>query len=225
MATAVAAFEKGWQSLKLYFMIGLPTETDEDVESIAALVNRIQAEGARAAGRKPQIRLGVSTFVPKPHTPFQWVAMESQQQIAARQEILKSGLRRKGIRLSWTEPQMSLLEAVLSRGDRRLGGVIHRAWQLGAGFDGWSECFNHQLWQQALDECGLEAGFYAHRQRQPDEVLPWSHIDAGVSVEFLKREYKRALEGKETADCRDHACNACGLEKQNSICINKIEKG
>ena len=224
MATAAAAFEKGWKSLKLYFMLGLPTETDKDVEGIAQLVNNIQSVGSRVSGKKPQIRLSVSTFVPKPHTPFQWTAMENQQQIAARQEILRNGLRRKGIKLSWSEPQTSLLEAVFSRGDRRLGAVIHRAWQLGASFDGWSEHFNFAIWQQALDECGLQADFYAHRQRGLDEVLPWSHIDIGVSTDFLKREYQRAIKGKETADCHDHACNACGLEKTNNLCINKQKR-
>jgi len=225
MATAAAAFERGWKGLKLYFMLGLPTETDEDVESIARLVNSVQALGGRVSGKKPQIRLSLSTFIPKPHTPFQWVAMEAEESIIARQEILKGGLRRKGIRLSWSEPQTSLLEAVLSRGDRRLGKVIHRARELGAGFDGWSEHFNYEIWRQALDESGLEAGFYAHRQRQLDEVLPWGHIDIGVSADFLRREYKHALEGKETIDCRTGKCNACGLEKSQPECRAKMAEG
>jgi len=117
------------------------------------------------------------------------------------------------------------LEAVLSRGDRRLGKVIHRAWELGAGFDGWSEHFNYEIWRQALKESGLEAGFYAHRQRPLDEMLPWGHIDIGVSADFLKREYKRALEGKETKDCRSGKCNACGLEKSQPDCQAKLAKG
>ncbi len=212
LETAGTAFERGWTGLKLYFMVGLPTETEEDVTAIVALVQRVREEGRRAANRKPMLRISVATFVPKAHTPFQWSAQIDRQTLDRRQEILQRGLSQKGMRLSWHDPNVSLLEAVLARGDRRLGTVILRAWEMGCTFDGWSERFSFETWLRAFDEAGLEPGFYAHRERPLDEVLPWSHIDAGVSVEFLKREYERSREGAETPDCRTAGCNACGLE-------------
>ncbi len=214
LETAAAAFERGWLNLKLYFMLGLPTEKEEDIRDIVSLVEKVWAQGRIAAGRKPQLRLSFSTFVPKPHTPFQWVSMEDEEKLNAKQEILKSSLRRKGIRLSWQDTGMSLLEAVLSRGDRRLGRVIRKAWRAGAVLDGWSEHFNYEIWRQAFEEAGIEPDFYARRQRSLDEILPWQHIDTGISPDFLKREYKAALDEKPTADCRTESCNTCGLEQQ-----------
>ena len=127
--------------------------------------------------------------------------------------MLKQGLRRKGSRLSWQDPEVSLLEAALSRGDRRLGKVIYHAWKLGSTFDAWDEHFNYENWLDAFAKSGLEPGFYAQRERPLDELLPWAHIDVGVTTAFLKREYQRALEGEATPDCRDKSCNACGLER------------
>ncbi len=216
--TAAAAFSRGWRSLKLYFMLGLPTETTDDIESLIQLINRVHSLGGKASGKRPQLRVSLSTFVPKPHTPFQWVAQESEPELMAKHELLKQGLRRKGIKLSWQDTKVSLLEAILSRGDRRLGKVIYRAWQLGARFDGWSEHFNYEIWLGAFREAGLEPDFYARRQRPLDEPLPWAHIDVGLSPAFLKREYQRALDGKETPDCRLEACSACGLEKWHPDC-------
>ena len=212
METAAAAFSSGLTTLKLYFMLGLPTETEEDIEAIVKQVNRVHSLGKKAPGRRPQVRVSLATFVPKPHTPFQWVAQEGEPQLNLKHEHLRQGLKRRGIKLSWHDPRMSLLEAVLSRGDRRLGRVIHRAWQMGATFDGWSEQFNYQNWLDAFAEAGLEPAFYARRERPLDELLPWSHIDPGVRLNFLKQEYKRALKGMETADCRTEGCHVCGLE-------------
>ncbi len=138
------------------------------------------------------IRVSVSTFVPKPHTPFQWSAQENEASLQARQEILQQGLSHKGIRLSWHDPRISLLEAAMSRGDRRLGKVIHRAWELGCRFDAWTEHYNHEKWLQAFADSGLEPEFYASRERSLDEILPWSHIDTGVTDAFLKQEFQRA---------------------------------
>ena len=221
LTTAAAAFKRGWLNLKLYFMLGLPTETEEDIHGIISLVEKVRAQGKIACGRKPQLRLSFSTFVPKPHTPFQWVAMDDEQQLDVKQQILKSGLHRKGIRLSWQDTKTSLLEAVFARGDRRLGKVIHRAWQMGAVFDGWSEHFNYAVWQRAFEEAGIEPDFYARRQRPLDEILPWQHIDSGISPDFLKREYRAAMAEELTADCRSETCNACGLEKQQPACRDK----
>ena len=221
LKTAAAAFDKGWTGLKLYFMLGLPTETIENVEDIIRLVDRIRSLGRKANGKKLQVRVSLSTFVPKPHTPFQWVAQESEQELSSKHELLKLGLRRKGSHLSWQDPKVSLLEAVLSRGDRRLGKVIYRAWQLGSTFDSWGEHFNYQNWLRAFDESQLEPSFYAHRQRPLDELLPWAHIDAGVTATFLKQEYQRAIDGKETPDCRYEACSACGLQRWQPDCQQK----
>ncbi|MCJ7605229.1 MAG: TIGR03960 family B12-binding radical SAM protein [Dehalococcoidales bacterium] len=212
LSTAATAFERGWTSLKLYFMVGLPTETDEDVEAIVTLVEKVRAEGKKASGRKPMIRVSVATFVPKVHTPFQWSGQIRQEDLLRRQDILRTGLQQKGVRLSWHDPKTSLLEAVMARGDRRLGAVIKRAWELGCAFDAWSEEFKFDTWLRALEESGLATDFYAHRERSLDETLPWSHIDPGVSVEFLKREMEKSQEGADTPDCRNNPCNACGLE-------------
>jgi radical SAM family uncharacterized protein len=206
--TARSAFERGWLGLKLYFMLGLPTETDEDVEGIVQLVRKVQAQGRRP----PQIRLSLSTFVPKPHTPFQWVAQEAEDRLMLRHEILKRGLGKRGVKLSYQDTRVSLLEAVMSRGDRRLAQVIYTAWQDGAVFDGWSECFDFTRWQKAFEACGLDPAFYARRERALDEPLAWAHIDTGIAPEFLKQEYRRALAGELTPDCRN-GCNACGLEE------------
>ena len=224
LETAAAAFARGWTGIKLYFMLGLPTETIDDVEDIIRLVDKIRSLGRKAKGRKPQIRVSLSTFVPKPHTSFQWVAQEGEQQLNAKHELLKLGLRRKGIRLSWQDPKLSLLEAALSRGDRRLGKVIYHAWKLGCTFDAWSEHFNYGNWLCAFEEAGLEPGFYAQRERSLDELLPWAHIDVGVTTAFLKREYQRALEGRETPDCRYKACNTCGLQQWQPDCQRKHQQ-
>ena len=221
LQTAAAAFDKGWASLKLYFMLGLPNETIDDIKEIVQLVDKIGSLGRQTKGKRPQIRLSLSTFIPKPHTPFQWVAQANQPELDAKRELLKQGLRRTGSRLSWSDPKVSLLEAVLSRGDRRLGKVIYRAWQLGSTFDAWGEHFNYENWLRAFDETGLDPGSYAQRERPLDEPLPWAHIDVGVTTAFLKREYQRSLASRETPDCRNKACHACGLEHRQPECQQK----
>ena len=222
LATAEAAFTRGWRSLKLYFMLGLPTETMEDIEEIVQLVAKIRATGKGTKGGMPQVRISLSTFIPKPHTPFQWVAQDSEEQLNAKHEVLKAGLRRKGSRLSWRDPEVSLLEAALSRGDRRLGKVIYDAWKSGSNFDAWDERLNYRNWLDAFAKSGLEPAFYARRERSLDEALPWAHIDPGVTLEFLKREYQRAFKSEETPDCHYNPCNACGLERLNADCKRKL---
>lgn len=211
LQTAREIYSRGWQTLKLYFMIGHPTETLEDVRAIADLCKAVIVEGRRAIGRRAALHAGVSTFVPKPHTPFQWTACDTPGQIEAKQSLLKKELSGPGMKLNWTDPRETMLEAWLSRGDRRMGRVIHRAWELGARFDAWQEHFNFAAWQQAFSEAGLDPVFYTHRPRPLDEVFPWDHISTGVSKAYLTREYQNSLEGNLRPDCREK-CAACGIQ-------------
>lgn len=208
--TVELALAQGWKSFKLYFMIGLPTETREDVEGIVELVQRLRLIRS-PAGARPNIKVNVSTFVPKPHTPFQWAAQDAEEELAWKHEILRRGLKRAETKLSWHDPKVSLLEGVMSRGDRRIGRVIHRAWQLGCLFDAWTDMFRFDQWAQAFAECGIDPLHYL-RERSLDEALPWDHIDTGVSRDFLKAEFARAVTGEETPDCRSSSCHGCGLE-------------
>ena len=216
------ALSKGWHSFKLYFMIGLPTETEADVLGIVDLVRKArQIRGAN--GIRPNIKVSSSSFIPKPHTPFQWVAQSTESELISKHQLLMHGLKKTGANLSWHDTRVSLLEGVMSRGDRRLGQVIHRAWQLGCVFDAWSDLFDYVKWMQAFDECHIDPMSYV-RERATDEVLPWSHIHTGVGPDFLKHEYERALASEETPDCRSGICNGCGLQRWDDGCKGKYEK-
>jgi radical SAM family uncharacterized protein len=210
LQTAEAAYVSGWLRIKLYFMIGLPTETMDDVLAIAALVKAVHRIGRRLQGNRARVSVSVATFVPKPHTPFQWLPMADPAQVAAKQQALRQELRSRGVELSWSDEATARLEGVLSRGDRRLGQVIRRACQLGARFDAWAEAFQPQLWQQAFAEVGLDPGFYSARERPITEVLPWDHVHTGVSREFLWEEYQRSLHAETSTNCRG-GCLACGV--------------
>jgi radical SAM family uncharacterized protein len=208
---AETVYSRGWRLIKLYFMIGQPTETEEDVRAIAHLAKRVLEVGRRHHGRKAQVRVGASTFVPKPHTPFQWAALDDLETIRRKQAILKEEFRRaRGIIYNWNEPEESLLEASLGRGDRRLGQVIARAWQMGCKFDAWHEHFRPELWRQAFEEARLDQGWYATRPRLADEVFPWDHIDAGVQKRWLLMDWRAAQRGETKIDCREHCFN-CGI--------------
>ena len=210
LTVAREAYSRGWVTIKLYFMIGHPSETLEDVQAIVQLSKAVLAEGRKIHGGKAKVNVGVSTFVPKPHTPFQWVSLDALEQIRAKQTLLQQGMRGAGLHLRWNRPEETLLEAFLSRGDRRLGAVIQRAWELGTKFDGWQEHHNHAAWVQAFAEAGLEMGFYTHRPRSLDEVFPWDHIDPGVKKRFLLEDYLMSQRGETRVDCRGH-CFACGI--------------
>ncbi|MFC2027342.1 TIGR03960 family B12-binding radical SAM protein [Chloroflexota bacterium] len=213
------ALKYGWKSFKLYFMIGLPTETEEDVLGIVDLVRNVR--GIRGAdGKRPNIKVNVSTFIPKAHTPFQWVAQNTDEELAAKHEILRRGLRKAESKLSWHDANVSKLEGVISRGDRRLGKAIYRAWQLGCTFDAWTEMFDFEKWLQAFDESDIDPAEYL-RERALDESLPWDHIDTGVSVEFFTQEYEKALKGIKTPDCRGDTCSGCGLQRWDVCNISK----
>lgn len=208
--TAEAAYSSGWHRIKLYFMIGLPTETMEDVAAIVDLVKKVLAVGRRHQGRRAQVSVSVATFIPKPHTPFQWMPLLDEAALEERLALLRKSLRGKGIHFSWHDPQTSLLEAALSRGDRRLGRIIYRAWQLGARFDAWNEVLDMGLWERAFAEVSLDPDFYARRERPLDEMLPWAHIDTGVRLEFLASECESSLKGETMPDCRVRCLN-CGI--------------
>ncbi|MCD6302308.1 MAG: TIGR03960 family B12-binding radical SAM protein [Anaerolineae bacterium] len=207
--TATAAFEKGWNRIKLYFMLGLPTETDEDALEIARLITDIHCLGRQIRGRRVTVNVTLSTFVPKPHTPFQWEPLASRATVLRRQRLVRDHAKGKGIKLSWSEWDATWLEALISRGDRRLGSVILKAWEMGARFDAWQERFCPELWREALACCQLDPAPYLGG-RHLNDPLPWDVISSGVSSAFLLRERKRALEGATSADCREQ-CHACGI--------------
>ena len=210
LETARAIYSRGWQTLKLYFMIGHPQETLEDVQAIANLCKAVLAEGRRAIGKRAALHVGVSTFVPKPHTPFQWVPCDALEQVEAKQHLLRRELGNPNIKYNWTDPRETMLESFLSRGDRRLGEVILRAWQHGAKFDAWQDQFNYAAWEAAFAETGLDPQFYTHRQRGQEEIFPWDHISTGVKKSYLRQEYQMSLEEKLRPDCREQ-CYACGI--------------
>ena len=213
--TCAQAFSGGWNNVKLYFMLGLPTETDEDVLGIAELVYKvIQTWKANASNKKRGLRVHVATayFVPKPHTPFQWEKQITPQEYLRRCKLLKSHFYSKSIEYDYHSPDLSRLEAVFARGDRRLGPVIENAVYRGARLDGWDEYFNFAKWYDAFRECGIDEDFYTVRGYGEEEILPWDTIDVGVTKKFLKLERKRAYEEKITPDCR-HGCAGCGAEK------------
>jgi hypothetical protein len=191
-------------------MIGHPSETLEDVHAIADLCKAVLKEGKSVIGKRARVHAGVSTFVPKPHTPFQWVPCDTHDQIVAKQDMLRRELRGRGLKLNWTNPMETMLEAWLSRGDRRMGEVILEAWRLGAKFDSWHEHFDAAVWLKSFERCSLVPAFYTHRERPIDETFPWDHIDAAVKKQFLTEDYLWSLEGRTRIDCRER-CFACGI--------------
>lgn len=203
------AFNEGWDKVKLYFMIGQPGETTEDLDGIIGLVKEVIKVTHRY--RRTSIHVSVSPFSPKPHTPFQWVAQNSVEELREKIYYLKNKLPNiEKLKFNWREPEVSVLEGIIGRGDRRLGDVIFQAWKAGAKFDAWGDQFKNELWVQAFQDCGIEAAHYA-RQRGLDDQLPWDHISKGVSKDFLKKEYQWALDERTTLDCRQSYCNACGM--------------
>jgi radical SAM-linked protein len=210
MDAAETIFTNGWSVLKLYFMIGLPTETDSDLDGIIRLCHDLHALGRRAAKRHVQINVSVSTFVPKPHTPFQWFGQLPLAEVRRRQAYLEAGLRRRGIALKPHNPEMSLLEGAFARGDAAIGRVIEAAVDSGCRMDGWSECFDFGKWAAAFRACGLDPQEYASRAYALDAELPWDQVRSGVTKEFLQKEYRRALAAEVTENCRVE-CTHCGM--------------
>jgi radical SAM family uncharacterized protein len=208
------AFKGGWRGVKLYFMLGLPTESYEDIAGISELARKVVdafmsiPKGERGRGFV-EVTVSTSTFVPKPFTPFQWEAQDDMAEVREKQKFLKEKIKSRNISYNWHDNQLSLLEAVFARGDRRVGKVLLKAWEKGCSFDSWGEHFKYDRWMEAFEECGLDPHFYANRKRDFSEVMPWDHIDAGVSKEFLISENKKAYAGELTPNCRQ-GCSGCG---------------
>ncbi|WAM36813.1 TIGR03960 family B12-binding radical SAM protein [Caldicellulosiruptor acetigenus] len=222
-STVKLAFERGFQNIKLYFMLGLPLEEDEDVLGIYTIAKNIR-EIYKELGLKKRVRIPVSTsfFVPKPHTPFQWEAQDSIENMQRKMKLLKENLKKvKDVEYSWHDFYLSKLEAVLSRGDRRLSKVIKRAVELGCQFDDWSEFFDFSKWERAFQQENIDWRFYSDRKRSFDEILPWDIIDTGVTKEFLKKECLLAYEAKTTSSCFER-CTGCGVASfRGGICVGK----
>lgn len=221
------AFTGGWQKVKLYFMLGLPTETEEDIREIPRLADRIARRyyeiPKEQRNGKCQITISTSFFVPKPFTPFQWAAMHPKEEYLARARVvneeMKEQLNRKSLKYNWHEADVTVLEGVFARGDRRVGQVLLKAYEKGCMFDSWSEFFDNQKWMEAFQECGVSIEFYNQRERDFDEILPWDFIDCGVSKAFLKREWQHALEEKVTPNC-NMQCSGCGAAQfGGGVCL------
>jgi radical SAM family uncharacterized protein len=211
------ARDGGYNNIKLYFMLGLPTETDEDVIAIADLSKKI----IEAFDRKRKVNVTVSTafFIPKPFTAFQWCAQISREEMARKQKLLKDHITDRKITYNWHEFDTSIVEGVISRGDRKVGEAIIKAWEKGCKFDSWSQCFDIRKWERAFMESGVDISYYTSRERPLDEKLPWDHIDIGVKKSFLSSEYEKAFIGKTTPNCREK-CSNCGIKKYNcGVCV------
>ncbi len=221
--SATLAFSGGWSGVKLYFMMGLPTETMEDVEGIADLGNKVvdayMSVPKEKRGKGLNVTISTSFFVPKPFTPFQWEPQESIEEYTEKQKVLKSKIKNKYISYNWHDSKLSLLEAVFARGDRRLCNVLLKAWQKGCKFDAWGEHFKYDAWMEAFSESDVDVHFYANRKRSYDEILPWDHIDIGVSKDFFIKEMEKAKAGELTPNCR-MGCSGCGAAFfEGGVCI------
>ena len=225
LSTCTTAFEGGWTTVKLYFMIGLPTETMDDVAAIAALgqsvVDAYYRCEKRSKGKSVRVTVSASSFVPKPFTPFQWEPQDTIEQLHKKQEHIKESITTKKIQFNYHDADTSFLEAVFARGDRKLCRVLELACERGFHFDGWNDCFSLEKWLELFEECELDPAFYANRRREFDEVLPWDHIDYGVSKQFFINECKKAYSNATTPHCR-LKCSGCGAAKYGEgVCFEK----
>lgn len=212
MGACANAFKNGWSKVKLYFMMGLPTETDEDLKGIADLAGRIRELYHTIRGRNDcRITVSVASFVPKPFTPFQWMPQCSVEEIERKQQYLKSLFTDRHIKFAYHDAKTGRLEAVLARGDRQLAKVILKAWEKGCKYDSWTEFFDYDRWMDAFEECGVDPDLYACRKRDEYEAEPWDHIDCGVNKDYLRKEWRLAQRGILTHDCRHLACNGCAV--------------
>jgi len=224
LSTATEIFRMGWTNLKLYFMIGFPGETLEDIQGIVDLTQRIMSIGKKLVGGKVKIHISVNTLIPKSHTPFQWIPFSGEDEIIEKYRLINSGLRKSGVKIDWPDYANSLLEAWLSRGDRRLSVVIESAWRNGAKFDAWHEWYDEAKWMSAFQSNHLDPAFYSKRSRSCDEILPWDHIHSGVSKKFLQHEFDKSQQLETSQDCRNN-CNTCGIQTFYGISCENIRAG
>lgn len=225
LSSCETAFKGGYTSVKLYFMVGLPTETDDDIRGIAELAQKIvdlyYKNPNRQKGKSVNVSVSVSNFVPKPFTPFQFCPQITATELHRKHTVLTEAITTKKISLSWHDSKTSALEGAFARGDRRLGEVILNAFNMGAKMDGWGECFDYDKWMKAFEKAGLDPAFYANRERAVEEIAPWDHLDYGVTKQFLIKEYKTALNEKTTPNCREK-CAGCGAAKYGEgVCFEK----
>lgn len=218
-----AAFGSGWNSVKLYFMLGLPTEEEADLDGILELLGKVKSIGNRLSRRSVELRASLACFVPKAHTPFQWKAQNSIAQLEEKRRYLQ-GRKIRNVKLSFHDSQTSMLEGVMARGDRRLAEVIHKAWQKGCKFDGWSEYFKFEQWMEAFADCHIAPEFYVERQRPYDEIFPWDFMDTGVSKAYLYKENEMASAAISTPDCRQAGCVDCGICPDFGVYLDQKEE-
>ncbi len=213
--TCRIAFEGGWNSVKLYYMLGLPTETDEDIIGIAEMANQVLhcwRTYAKNKNRGVKITVSTSCFIPKPHSPFQWEAQISIEEYLRRVNLLRSSIVARNVTYNWHDAETSLIEAVLSKGDRRVADAIEEVWRQGGRLDAWTDYFSFERWMRAFEKCGVDPAFYANREIPPDSVLPWDHIDVGVRKEHLLHEREMCYRSELSPDCRKQ-CSACGAAR------------
>lgn len=220
-STVEHIFKMGWRNLKLYFMIGFPGETVEDAEQIADLCLEVNKINKRILKGRGKLHISINTLIPKPHTAYQWSSFERKGPITNKYQAILNKLKRTGIKVDWPDYESAFFEAVLSRGDRRLADVIETAWKLGAKFDSWHEFFNFSIWQEAFDQCAFDAENHVFHERHEDEVLPWEHINPGVTKKYLYNEFLRSEMLGLTKDCRD-GCSACGIQTGYAVVCSEI---
>ncbi len=232
LGAAENAFERGWTGIKMYFMVGLPTETMDDVAGIVEMGKKVKAIGKKHVGGRARVRVSTSNLVPKPHTPFQWARQDTDEELQPKHFLLKDGCRSAGVEFSWNNPTDSFVECVLSRGDRRVGNAIYEAWRRGAKFDAWGEYFRAGRWQEAFTAAGVDANWIAHREWDTREPLPWDHVDCGVTKSYLRGQWRDVHSVKTVPDCHHGSCNVCGMQNFDALgesagvadCVVKLGK-
>lgn len=232
LGAAENAFERGWTGIKMYFMVGLPTETMEDVEGILEMGQRVKAIGRKHKGNRARVRVSTSNHVPKPHTPFQWARQDTGAELEPKHSLLREGCRAAGVEFSWNHPEDSFIESTLSRGDRKVGRAVYEAWRRGAKFDAWSEFFDHDRWHEAFAAAGVDPAWYAHREWDTHEPLPWDHIDSGVNKSYLRGQWRDVHNEQTVSDCHHGSCNVCGMQSFDALgeakgvadCVVKLGK-
>ena len=223
LGAATNAFSRGWTSIKMYYMVGLPSETISDVEGILDMGLRVKKIGRDLIGNRAKVRVSTSNHVPKPHAPFQWARQETADELSPKHILLKDGCRKAGIEFSWNDPADSFVEAVLSRGDRRVAEAVFHAWRRGATFDAWSESFSPKLWDGAFSDAELDPSWFAHREWDTFEPLPWDHIESGVSKAYLRGQWTDVFREHNVGDCHHGGCNVCGLQNVPvADCVSKL---